>query len=235
MITSLFTIGDDTMQNRKSIRLQGFDYSHEGFYFITICTYNREWLLSNICATSNHQALPELREQSEQSNDTVRFLSNSIPTEQSDWNVLSQIGIEYTIHHEGQIIETELFNLQTRFPVKILDYVIMPDHLHFIIELVDSYDSNATLDKPEEFSPDITGTIIDVQKNAKSIGSIICAFKSITTKKINTYYHRSGSKIWQRNYFEHIIRSEADYLRIAEYIANNPINWGNRFIKELFS
>jgi hypothetical protein len=58
-----------------------------------------------------------------------------------------------------------------------------------------------------------------------SIGAIIQNYKSLTTRKINMLLRTKNKTIWQRNYYEHIIRDDSDYDRIAEYIQNNPITW----------
>jgi putative transposase len=58
-----------------------------------------------------------------------------------------------------------------------------------------------------------------------SIGSFIAGFKSITTKRINQTLNTSGQSIWQRNYYEHIIRDERELNKIRRYIINNPAKW----------
>ena len=58
-----------------------------------------------------------------------------------------------------------------------------------------------------------------------SIGGIIGQFKSVATKRINARRRTPGARVWQRNYFEHIIRDERDLARIREYIDNNPAQW----------
>jgi hypothetical protein len=58
-----------------------------------------------------------------------------------------------------------------------------------------------------------------------SLGAIIRAFKSAVTKCINEHRGTPGAPVWQRNYYEHIIRSEESLRRIREYIANNPLRW----------
>ncbi len=85
-------------------------------------------------------------------------------------------------------------------------YVIMPDHLHGIITIVDD-------------------TIAKV-----SISEMIQWFKTMTTNKYiqgvkSGIYIHFDKKIWQRNFYEHIIRDEADLNRIRDYIINNPMNW----------
>lgn len=57
------------------------------------------------------------------------------------------------------------------------------------------------------------------------IPKLIGKFKMLSSKKINFLRNSEGNKIWQRNYYEHIIRNEVEYLKISEYIENNPILW----------
>ncbi|WNC30172.1 transposase [Thermosynechococcus sp. PKX82] len=58
-----------------------------------------------------------------------------------------------------------------------------------------------------------------------SIGAIIGQFKSITTKRINALRDMPGAPVWQRNYYEHIIRNDESLNRIRQYIAENPLRW----------
>ncbi len=60
---------------------------------------------------------------------------------------------------------------------------------------------------------------------SKSIGSFIAGFKSSFTTKMNRLDGMPGRKLWQRNYWEHIIRNENEYNRIAQYIIDNPKKW----------
>lgn len=76
-------------------------------------------------------------------------------------------------------------------------------------------------------------TNIDMDTNTNAtIGDIICAFKSISTNRYINGVNmglipRFNKRLWQRNYYEHIIRNENEYKRIAQYIYDNPIKWGN--------
>jgi putative transposase len=54
---------------------------------------------------------------------------------------------------------------------------------------------------------------------------MIAGFKSVVTKRINTVRHLPETPVWQRNYYEHVIRDEDDYNRIIEYISTNPQRW----------
>ena len=80
---------------------------------------------------------------------------------------------------------------------QITHYVIMPNHIHMIIEI----------DGPMWASVP-----------TKSVISIVRSIKILTTKEI-------GHSIWQRSFHDHIIRNEKDYKEIAEYIENNPAKW----------
>jgi REP element-mobilizing transposase RayT len=54
---------------------------------------------------------------------------------------------------------------------------------------------------------------------------IVRALKTFSARKINELHNTRGEKLWQRNYWEHIIRNEKSHQRIADYIANNPMEW----------
>jgi REP element-mobilizing transposase RayT len=58
-----------------------------------------------------------------------------------------------------------------------------------------------------------------------SLGAVIQNFKSVSTRKINRMRNNSGCPVWQRNYYEHVIRNEDDLANIRQYIANNPLKW----------
>ncbi|MDA3883826.1 MAG: hypothetical protein PF481_11140 [Bacteroidales bacterium] len=113
--------------------------------------------------------------------------------------------------------------LQKRFPNVVLhEHIIMPNYTHVILEIVPvgatlvvAHDNNG---QPQGIAPTIT------------IGNIIGAFKSITTKAyiygVKTKHWESfNGNLWQRNYYEHIIRTKQSYNHIFEYIIQNPIMW----------
>lgn len=84
---------------------------------------------------------------------------------------------------------------------------------------LNSNDEHPTIDK-NRATRRIAPTII-----AGSIGAIIGQFKSVTTKQINRLRNTSGTPVWQRNYYEHIIRNDGELNRIREYIINNSARW----------
>jgi len=61
--------------------------------------------------------------------------------------------------------------------------------------------------------------------SAPTFGNVIRAFKSTSAIAVNRITDRQGVPVWQRNYYEHIIRNEPELDRIREYIVNNPLNW----------
>ena len=59
------------------------------------------------------------------------------------------------------------------------------------------------------------------------LSEIVRAFKTYSSKGINTLRQTPGIPVWQRSYYEHVIRNENDYREIGEYILNNPAKWAN--------
>ena len=96
--------------------------------------------------------------------------------------------------------------LQHNILISSPSWVVVPNHLHSIVVI-----------EEEMLNP--------VDSSTSSLGNIIGNFKSITTRKINQMRQKVGDKVWQRNYFEHIIRDEYQYNRIAYYIETNPATW----------
>ena len=174
-----------TIHRRKSIRLQGYDYSQDGAYFITVCTHNRVPLFGEIV-------------------DGVMVLNTA-----------------------GQIVEKCWYAIPEHFPQVTLDeFVVMPNHVHGIITVgANNVGANDYLPLPSDETP--------IQSNepprplqhgtSRTIGSMVRGFKIGVTRwfRANTDIHA----VWQRNYYEHIIRNEDAYLKIAEYIQTNPQRW----------
>lgn len=129
----------------------------------------------------------------------------------------------------GRIVEDEWRKTaEIRGNVEMDVSVIMPNHLHGILIITDSavgatrdiangrgMARHAPTTMQRKFGQPIPGTL----------PTIIGAFKSAVTKRINKLRNTPNAPVWQRNYYEHIIRNEKDYLRIYEYILNNPAKW----------
>jgi REP element-mobilizing transposase RayT len=105
---------------------------------------------------------------------------------------------------------------------------IMPDHLHAILVL-DPPAGMASVGST--LGVDATSAFDNRRARPKgpapgSLGAIIAAFKSVTTKRINSIRGRTGATVWQDGYHERAIRRQGgEYGRIAQYIAENPANW----------
>ncbi|MCL2682711.1 MAG: hypothetical protein FWE63_04395 [Bacteroidales bacterium] len=129
---------------------------------------------------------------------------------------------EMVLNEYGKIVNAEWQYLKTKYPhIELHGYVIMPNHFHGIIQISET-SVGAGFARPicKHLSQFPLGRA-DPAPTA-TIGNIIGYFKYQTTKKINL-----SIKIWQRNYYEHIIRNNRSYKYIANYIINNPINWEN--------
>jgi len=183
------------IHNRKSIRLAGYDYSTPGAYFITICTHQRELLLGNV-----RNSIMELNEFGRIARD--------------EWMKTSEM----------------------RSNIKLDEFVIMPNHVHGIIIIDDINDDRGETDgcrgtmhrAPTEPNK-TTNTIQTIEQFGKptsnTIPTIIRGYKSSVTKQIKILNENPRLRIWQRNYYEHIIRDDQAYYRIREYIRNNPMKW----------
>jgi putative transposase len=105
------------------------------------------------------------------------------------------------------------------FPgVELDEFIVMPNHIHGILIMTNNRQAMA-LPNPYQgkFGKPIPG----------SISIIIGSFKSAVSKQINILRNSKGVLVWQRNYYEHIIRDDESLNRIRNYIINNPLAWKN--------
>lgn len=101
------------------------------------------------------------------------------------------------------------------FAVNLDAWVIMPNHLHGILVLQETYRT------PDQKAG--KGSMKGTQPG--SLNAIIQNLKSVSTRRINVLRNSPGMPVWQRDYYEHIIRDEEDWARIADYIELNPVLW----------
>ena len=115
-------------------------------------------------------------------------------------NILSKIKKEKIILSQyGKIVEKYILTINAKYNyICIHSYVIMPNHVHFLCEI--------KAQKSSKFSYNAT------------IPFVISNLKRLTNKEFR-------ENIWQRNYYEHIVRNKIEYQKITEYIENNPMNW----------
>jgi REP element-mobilizing transposase RayT len=125
---------------------------------------------------------------------------------------------EMLLSEWGMIVKNEWLRTSIIRPNIVVDeFVLMPNHLHGILVIVDT-DCRGTLQRAptvEQFG----------KPTSNSIPTIIRLFKSTTTKQINELRKTPGEPLWQRNYYEHIIRNGRELERIREYVINNPLKW----------
>ncbi len=172
------------MKNRKRNRKLGFDYASNNLYFITICVQNKVCCFGDIIYTSKDTHF-------ESSKQFENYPNNS--------------NVKMQFNQYGKIVNNQFHWLESQYPyIEIHNYVIMPNHIHAIIEI----DSNKVL-----------GQEIKV----KSLSSLIGALKTTSSKLI----HESGfiGFSWQRSFHDHIIRDDKAYQNIFNYINQNPIRW----------
>ncbi len=198
--------------NRKSIRLKGYDYSRAGFYFITICTQNHDNLFGKIVNSPppvNHfeknQNTP-----SGQPGQSHKFTPTDLENHQ-----------KMQLNDAGWMIKKWYIELENKFPdIKCRDMIIMPNHFHCIIENITS----------QTHHTNSTKSVICSEHTDSSLYCVMQWFKTMTTNEyirgVKKYaWKRFDKKMWQRNYWEHIVRNESELFHISQYIQNNPQNW----------
>ena len=128
-------------------------------------------------------------------------------------NVLGEITAnEMILSAAGELACQAWLDLPNHYPHLELDeFIFMPNHLHAILT-IQSPSSNDS-GKPETHSV------------TQSLSEIVRGFKSFSARRINALFQKSGVSLWQRGYFDHIIRDEADLIRVRAYIQDNPRRW----------
>ena len=131
----------------------------------------------------------------------------------------------------GTLVAQAWEDLPNHYPHLELDrFVVMPNHFHGIVVLtpVGAGFKSANSDVKPALS-DVRSTTRAGLKPAPTkrhgLPEIVRGFKTFSARRINEIRQTPGTSVWQRNYYEHVIRDESDYDRIAEYIANNPQRW----------
>ena len=165
------------LPKRQQNRLENFDYGNIGCYFVTLCTNQRQHIFKI--------------EQSNVGNDLC-----VVPS--SDLCIVPPI--------QNQIISKWIKETENKYQnIHFEKYVIMPDHLHFIIRITEQHTGCSLQDAIRFFK---TMTTNEYMKNVK--------------KQLLTPFNK---KLWQKSYYDHIIRNQEDYNDIWEYIESNPKKW----------
>ena len=160
------------LPSRKRLRLQEFDYSTPGAYFITICTHEKKCTLSHIVGAIHESP------------------------------VIKLTGF-------GKIVDDVINNIPERFKATIGKYVIMPNHIHLIVVITDDEELRAIRESP--------------LRSRSIVSKFIGYIKMNASKEIHLRY--GNIIVWQRGFYDHIIRNQKDYDDIYNYIHENPMRW----------
>ncbi len=189
---------DPQIHHRRSIRLKDYDYSQPGAYFVTLVSYQRYCLFGNV------------------------------------------IEGEMQVGRYGKIVLQVMQNLPNHYPyITVEAFVVMPNHIHAIVVLRadddDSMDRGGSLRDPNSSQVnDASGCIVipgyrqtHPYNRIKRHGlpEIVRALKSFSACRINQIRGIHGIAVWQRNYYEHIIRNQNELDAVREYIVVNPRQW----------
>jgi len=194
--------------HRRSIRLKGYDYRQAGAYFVTLVTQNRACLFGEV------------------------------------------VDGEMRLNEYGQIAWEEWFrSAEIRREIRLYpdEFVVMPNHIHGIVWIAEPHvgatgpsplpnhsSPNQPSPLPNHSSPNQSsslpnGLLLPSSRPRgparRSLSSFIGGYKSAVTKRINEHRGAPGAPVWQRNYYEHIIRNEDDFEAIRHYILTNPLHW----------
>jgi putative transposase len=205
----------------SSARLQTWDYADNGLYFITICTAERECFFGDI---------PTVETQCLASPDNVASPDNIASP---DNNIMQ-------LNDLGKHVEAEWLNTRQLRPdmnIELQEYVVMPNHFHGIIHIGENAYNNRYLASGDAKHCVSTSDTFDAtfkgrnrfQPQSKNLASIIRGFKAAVT----TYARKNEIPFnWQARFHDHIITSNDEYIKIANYIIDNPAKWQmDKFIK----
>ncbi len=143
------------------------------------------------------------------------------------------VSSEVQLSKMGQIARSEWLRLESRFPnVKLDEWIIMPNHIHAILMLLPADAVRARLNPKDHGLESSASPLQRVPLPAQpkgtvphSLGAILGAYKASVSNKAHHILDNPGITIWQRNYYEHVIRDEAELQKIRQYIHNNPLKW----------
>ena len=189
------------IHHRRSLRLQNYDYAQAGAYFVTVCTQDRVCLFGEVI-------------------DGVMVLNDA-----------------------GKLVQHAWTDIPTHAPDADVDaFIVMPNHIHGIIILTNTAPVGAGLvpapDAPAKIVPTHHAPVRNAATTDRAttrvaptgLGGVVGAFKSrVTVEYIRGVKDHDlppfSGRVWQRNYYEHIIRNEDSLNRIRDYIINNPLQW----------
>lgn len=219
---------------RKSIRLSEYDYSFPNWYYITICVHEKRNLFGKI--NNGKMILNELGNVVEEEWINTKIIRKYVDL---DYYVIMPnhlhglIIIEQSIEDVGAIRRIETKDLHGRGELNSPDkddsgrIQYAPTENKFKSPSQTTEDVGATRWVAQNKEDGAIQRIAPTKQTLipNSLGSIIGQFKSKVTKRLRELSGNSDLKIWQRNYYEHIIRNQIDLQNIRKYITLNPLKW----------
>ena len=212
------------VHNRQSIRLRDFDYGGAGAFFVTLCAWRRECLFGDVvdgrvrlnelglvvrdCWTAVPQHFPHVEL------DEFVIMPNHL-------HVLFWIVDEYSpvgAQHAAPLVvhPKRLIDKSTNDPVGAQHAAPLPGM------------TTRAKERAQHAAPlrvDPRGGVTPNNVMPGSVAAIVRSFKSAATKRINALRDNAGCPLWQRNYYEHVIRGDRDLHAVRQYIADNPAKW----------
>ncbi len=133
---------------------------------------------------------------------------------------------EMQLSRYGETVRFNWDNLPKRYRNVELDaFIIMPNHVHGIIVLTDNGLEGAGLESLSVESDKLLVKPAPTKTKLHGLSEIVRGFKTFSARRINQIRRMTGVSVWQRGYYEHIIRNEESLMAIREYIINNPLCW----------
>ncbi|MCJ7708189.1 MAG: hypothetical protein MUO38_11300 [Anaerolineales bacterium] len=146
--------------------------------------------------------------------------------------VLGEVGSGEMVYSPVGLVVVEEWtrSASIRREIALDTFVVMPNHLHGIVLILEDTSpagvvgahGRAPLPMPSSMDLNARGI---ADRKPRCLGSFIAGYKAAVTKRINQLRGTPGAGVWQRNYYEHVIRDGEDLRRIREYIAQNPLAW----------
>ena len=190
---------DNDLPQRKPLRIKEYDYDSDGCYYLTICTAGRKPILSAVTMPSTDCEKPHPAVSPTVGRDD---LGAPPPAPLLEEPLFGTATIRLT--PLGQMVERYLLQISDHYPgVTLNHYAIMPNHIHLLLTVTGQR-------RAESSRP--------TQRETQRIPRIVAALKRLTNQT-------AGRCLWQDSYYDHVVRSERDYLRIWEYIDTNPAHW----------
>ncbi len=229
---------NDVNPKRKKIRLTHYEYNNIGAYFVTICTEGRKCILSEVI---RNEYIDEQNDLS--SADRQTFVGDGVldvppyPHDLSSADRQTFVGdgvldvppyrtYETKLTPFGEIADKYINQLNDFYDhISVEEYVIMPNHIHLLLMIRGTsrtpsptvYGQHSS-DNMETSCDNISNPKTDHTRQNSMISQFVSTFKRFSNKAY-------GQSIWQRSFYDHVVRNKKDYDRLVKYIYENPLNW----------